>query len=537
MGPMRRNAISLCVAALGSSFALCHLSRAAECTKTRYECAVFYVEHKNLPAAIRLLNEELRQSPQNLKVLNLLGIALTESGQAEKANKNFRQALRIDPQFTAARKNLGVNEFNLNHLTEAEALFTRVLKDMPRDAVAHLYLGEIAFQKSDFATAFRHYEMGRSRLFQNIPWIMHYAQCLLSRKDTAQASAALQLLPTDDGEDRFQAGLMLGQAGAYMEAAELFASARRKYDDPYAAGYNQLLMLIRGVHYTEAVALFDELVKEGHQRAELYNLVSEAYVKSGRVQEAYDALRTATRLEPKAEDNYVDLAALCLEYEEYSLGMEILDVGIHYIPNSYRLYIQRGVTLVMRGSMEDAEKDFQTASDIAPDKSLPYFALGEVWMQNGQTEKAVRVLREKARLPGIDFLVPYVFAVALIHAGAEPGAPSADEAVEALELSVRLNPNFSHSHAELGKLLFKQGQTDRAISELRAASTLDPEDAGPVYLLSQAYRKKGLKAESNEMLSRVAQLHSQEHKSDMRTELKRLVKLDTSPSSATSVAP
>ena len=193
---------------------------------------------------------------------------------------------------------------------------------------------------------------------------------------------------------------MLGRAEAYAPAAEFFASSRRHYSDPYVAGYNQLLMLIKGKSYPEAIQLFHELTGQGqdYQRAELYNLVSEAYLKTDRVQEAYDVLRTATRLEPESEDNYVDLASVCLEYEDYPLGKEILDVGIHYIPKSYRLYIQRGVTFVMRGSLGEAEKDFETAANLAPDKSLPYFALGWVWVQSAQTDKAVKVLREKSKL-------------------------------------------------------------------------------------------------------------------------------------------
>jgi tetratricopeptide (TPR) repeat protein len=114
--------------------------------------------------------------------------------------------------------------------------------------------------------------------------------------------------------------LILGRAEAYAPAAGFFASSRKRYSDPYLAGYNQLLMLIRGKSYPDAVQLFHELIAQGYQRAELYNLISEAYLKTDRVQDAYDALRTATRLEPEAEDNYVDLASVCLEYEDYPLA-------------------------------------------------------------------------------------------------------------------------------------------------------------------------------------------------------------------------
>jgi Flp pilus assembly protein TadD len=233
----------------------------------------------------------------------------------------------------------------------------------------------------------------------------------------------------------------------------------------------------------------------------------------------------------------VDLASLCLQYEDYTLGKEILGVGIHYIPSSYRLYIQRGVTFVMTGALDDAEKDFVTAGNLAPDKSLPYFALGWVLVQSGQTDKAVRILREKSRLQGVDFLVPYIFGVALIHSGAEPGTPAAEEAAQAFESSIRMNPNFSHSRAEWGKLLYKRGDTDRAIVELKAATSLDPKDAGPLYVLAQAYRKQGKKAAADELLAQIAKLHAQDDNVVQKMEFQRLVRQEPTTSSRTQANP
>ena len=388
---------------LASGVLLCHSVQAAECTRTRYECALTYVEQQKFQAAIQSLTAELQQHPQNLNALNLLGIALTGSGQPQKAAAKFTQALAVNPRFYPARKNLAINEFDMKRFAEAELQFNRVLKDAPGDEITHVYLGEISFEKKDFAAAMKQYEKGRKRIALKATWILHYSECLLAQHEIAEAVSVLRLLPADDGENRFQAGLILGRAEAYAPAAELFASSRKRYSDPYAAGYNQLLMLIKGKSYPDAIQLFHELTAQGYQRAELYNLISEAYLKTDRVQDAYDALRTATRLEPESEDNYVDLASVCLEYEDYPLGKEILDVGIHYIPNSYRLYIQRGVTFVMRGSLAEAEKDFETAANLAPNKSLPYFALGWVWVQSAQTDKAVKSASREEQTAGHGF--------------------------------------------------------------------------------------------------------------------------------------
>lgn len=530
MGPMRHRVMWRFVFAPSVALLLCISAQAADCGQTPYDCAVFYVQHGNLQAAIQSLTTELQQSPHDLRALNLLGIALTESGQTKQANSQFQEVLTLDPHFYPARKNLAVNEFGEKHLAEAEAQFNRVLEDAPGDPIANLYLGEIGFERKDCGSALKHYEKGRSLIAQKSRWVMHDAQCQLGQNDPAKATAALRLLAENDAEDRFQGGILLGRAGAYAEAAELFASARKGYSDPYVAGYNQLLMLTRAASYPQAVQVFKELITQGYRRAELYNLVSEAYVKTGQLQEAYDALRTATRLEPDSEDNYVDLGMLCLQYENYDLGLEILDVGIHYVSNSYRIYVQRGVMLVMRGHMEEAEKEFQIASTLAPDKPLPYVAMSEVWMQSGQTQKAVDLLREKSSLPGNDFVVPFIFALALIRSGADANTPLGTEAIRALETSIRLKSDFAHSHAELGKLLLKAGDVDRGISELKIATELDPSDSGPLYQLGQAYRRKGMKAEANAILAHVAELHSPEHDLDLKQELKRMVRLDTAPS-------
>jgi len=268
-----RRAAGRFVVALGVGALLGHPVQAAECTRTRYECALTYVERQEFQAAIQFLTAELQQHPQNLNALNLLGIALTGAGQPQKAVAKFKQALAVNPRFYPARKNLAINEFDMKRFAEAERQFNRVLKDAAGDEITHVYLGEISFEKKDFAAAAKQYEKGRKRLAAKPQWILHYSQCLLAQHDVAGAVSVLKLLPAEDGEDHFQAGLILGRAEAYAPAAEFFASSRKRYSDPYVAGYNQLLMLIKGKNYPKAIQFFHALIAQGYQRAELYNLI------------------------------------------------------------------------------------------------------------------------------------------------------------------------------------------------------------------------------------------------------------------------
>src|SRR5213594_833111 len=140
----------------------------------------------------------------------------------------------------------------------------------------------------------------------------------------------------------------------------------------------------------------------------------------------------------------------------------------------------------MKGLMGEAEKEFDAARRLAPEQPVPYAALGMAWIQSGQIDKAVEVLR--AELPRRnDHVVPYIFAMALLRSGMDPAAPAGAEAVAALQASIRANPEFAPARAELGRLLLKRHQVDLAIRELERATQLDPRATPALYALFQAY--------------------------------------------------
>jgi tetratricopeptide (TPR) repeat protein len=501
---------------------------AADCGATPYDCAVVQVQRQEFAAAIRTLERLVAESPRNLRVLNLLGIALTGAGRPDDANGRFRQALAIDPRFTPALKNLAVNEFMLGRQDEAQRHFDEVLALTPDDEIAHVHLGEIQFERKEYRAALTHYEKSRARVVQNPRWILQYATCLLELNRKTDATALLDQLPPDEATSWFSAGVTLGRYGAYSEAARFFGAARAKgYKDAYAAGHNETLMLINAGDNEGAIRTARELIAAGKGPAELYSLVSRAYTKTNQIKEAYDALREATRLEPDVAEHYIDLAMLCLEHENYDLGLEIVDIGLKYRPDSSMLYLQRGVVVAMKGSVEQAETEFTKANRAAPEDPAPYVALAMVWMQRGQTTKAIEVLRTRARVTtqaGTPHaVILYALGIALIRSGAAPDDADSTEALHAFLEAVRLQPAFVQAQAELGKLLLKRGDVAAAISHLERAIALEPGNAAPAYVLAQAYRRNGQLDRARDLLARVSRLNAQERGDDPDTDLRRMM--------------
>src|SRR6185295_2674198 len=153
------------------------------------------------------------------------------------------------------------------------------------------------------------------------------------------------------------------------------------------------------------------------RKSELFGLLSEAYLQQGQLKQAYDALRIATQIDPNVPDNYLALGALCLEHENYDLALEITNIGLKHIPESYALHLQRGAIRAMKGEIGDAEYDFETAVRLAPQEPLAAAALSIAWIQMGKLPQAVSLLRGETRRHPNDATAQLVLAEALLRGG------------------------------------------------------------------------------------------------------------------------
>jgi len=499
---------------------------AEDCGLNDYDCAVQSVQRKDFNSAITTLHEILKGEPGNLKALNLLGIALTETGKPQEANACFQRALQLDPQFSPALKNLAVNEFRSKQFDASMSHFEEFLQRAPNDEVAHVSLAEIYYKRGQCGAALTHFEKSRARVVNAPDLLLHYSDCALKAGEQQQALALLDHLPQADPQDQFQAGLMLAKAGMFAPAAQHFELARPGYPDPYQAAFNAALAYLKLGDGDSAVRVASAMLDQGYRRPEVYSLLSQGYVKQGKIKEAYDALRTATELDPQEENNYLDLGLLCLDYPNYDLGLEITNIGLSFLPNSYRLYLQRGLMKAMKRQLAEAASDFEQSSRLAPDKTLPYVAQGIILIQSGRDQDALKLLRQRAKASPKDFLVHYVLGEALLWSGPEVGSAVEQEAFQVFQTSIRLNPSFALAHARLGKILLRRGRVDEAMAQLEKAAALDPSDPTPVYQLAAAYRKKGQTARAQELEKRVGEIHAQKTEDEIRATLRRIVKIE-----------
>ncbi len=481
----------------------------ASAQATGYEQAKSAILARQWDEALAATDHLLKTNPRDVNALNLKGLALTGRGDLAEADTVFEAALQIAPDFATARKNLAVNQLALKQVADAEKNFSKALDATPSDPMLHMYLGEIAFRRKDWRIAASHLEAVQSYWERDARLPAMMAECDFQ---LGHPNEGLRLLKDLDPAKlnpiwQFHAGSILANQQEFDAAIRFFEAARAGYPQPYDLLYN-LGLCYEEIHKAEqAIRVLSELRDSGHKTAELDNLLAEAYEANKQTQQAIELLREATQLDPHDQKNYVDLGMLCAELKAYELGLQVVEVGLHYLPASDALLMQRAVIYAMNGRYEEAEKDFLAASHNNSARDQAAAGLGLTYIQQGDVGEAVNVLRERAKKNSENAAVQYLLGEALIRTGIGPSDPDYGEALRALEKSVRLNPNFVYSRVDLAKLYLRQNRNAEAIAQLKSAIALDPTKVQAYAELGTALRKEGKMDEAAPMFAKVRELN------------------------------
>jgi tetratricopeptide (TPR) repeat protein len=459
-------------------------------TPSLYEQAAASIQGGQLANAIRILEPRLQQAPRDLKALTLMGMAVSAQGRLEDGNRFYHQALEVNSSFAPALKNLAANEMALGHAAVARTHFERLLDLTPADPAVRLGL----------------------------------AQARMNTGQTSKAAEALEGMSADaPAGAHFAAGELLAKLERYSAAAREFERAQSGYPNPYDAGFNLMLAYVKAARSADAIRTGEELVAKGHFKAELYNLLAQAYEGAEKTAEAYSALRTATTIDPADPANYLDLIALCLTHQNYDLALEIANISISRLPKSGSLHLQRGIVLAMKEDFGAAQNDFETAVNLDPKRSISHVALALILLQMDRPAEAVTVLRKRTGVQP-DYLALWFLGEALNREGLTEGSPQEKEAVDALSRSVQMKPNVAQSRILLAKLLARRGSLDLAEKHLTRALELDAGNVNATYQLAQICQKKGDTARARELFAKVSKAKADDREQFTRGGLQHIIK-------------
>ena len=295
----------------------------------------------------------------------------------------------------------------------------------------------------------------------------------------------------ETAEEEQQKGTALTRHGSFADAIPHLLAARGRVPNEYAVNFNLALCYVGTSQFKPAIEVLKALRSGEHDGVDVENLLAQAYIGNVQPHEALASLQKAATLAPRNEKLYLFVSDACMDHRDYSLGLDVVGIGLQNLPQSAQLHYERALFLTQLDEFDRAKHDFELAGKFAPGTEISYLAAAHEELLEGAIPEAIRTAREGVKRGYESHALLTVFGEALIRSGASPGRPEFLEAQAILEKTVAQQPNDATSQIALGSLYANAGRFEDAIAHLEKACQLEPDNLSAYANLARAYQRHG----------------------------------------------
>ena len=243
--------------------------------------------------------------------------------------------------------------------------------------------------------------------------------------------------------------------------------------------------LCKSERYEEAVAAFQDALREDPAFSSAYLGLGVAYSGLGRHDAAVDALQQAIRLRPGQAEAHYNLGVALQRAGRLEEAAPALQKAVALEPDYAAAWSNLGWTYARVGAYGKALDAYRRALRLRPDDAAALSGLGTTYGNLERWAEAVEALQRAAALKAADAGAQYDLG----RAYAKLGRPR--DAAEAYRRAVRLRPDFAAAHFNLGLALGDLGQSAEAIDAFRGALRIDPGHVAARFNLERALLASG----------------------------------------------
>ena len=274
--------------------------------------------------------------------------------------------------------------------------------------------------------------------------------------------------------------------------------------------------------------------------SEYIAILAEAYSRLGRVYSArsdhplaVSVLETAQRHRPDSAEVLLDLAIAYFNAQQYEKALVPASKALAIAPANAGAHQMLGKTYFMLGDLGKSITELEAANKLAPNDVDVAYTLGVAYLRNRQIAAAkalynslIQTLGDRPQLHvvigrayrqsgmlaeaseefkkaiALDTHFPRAHYYLGITYLLDEGQSKIDEALEEFKIEVAANPDEFLANYYLGVVYNFQRQWDLAITSLRKASSIQPNNPDPYFQLGQAYQELNNHAQAIEVLEK-----------------------------------
>lgn len=213
-----------------------------------------------------------------------------------------------------------------------------------------------------------------------------------------------------------------------------------------------------------------ELVKQEPKNANLYLYLSDAYLKTNRLDQAISAAEKAAKLNPKDAAAQLQCALLYEKAKQDDKAIEAYQKLVSLKPKHAVAYNNLGLLEEKRGNRKSALEYYEKAVALDPENRIFLINLADAYEKDKQLDKAVDAYKKIVKTDADNKSVWEALAVLNLKLGRE------NNAIIAYRELCRIEPKNALWHKRLATLLEKQGNLAEAKKEYKAVLKINPKD-------------------------------------------------------------
>jgi len=332
----------------------------------RERAALLYADLKDYAAAESMMNDLIRESPEEPRLRLYLATIVARAGDRAATLRALAEARRRDPT-ALDRQRMAFLHQDFKDYGPARELLDGLIAESPRDLSVRLDRASLAAQSGDRDAGLEHLAAAR-RLAPGPEERRRMAGLYRDLREFGRARELLDGLVKDapeDGRLRFEAAALAERAGDRAAALAAMAEALRAGMD--LDGRRRAALFYQGLGENgSARAVLRRLVADAPRAPGPRIELAEFEARRGSRAAALEALAAAERLEPDLQERQ-HMSLVYEELKEFKTARRMIDALIAEQPEDPQLRLNRAYFAADAGDRAGALSFLDETLDRAPD--------------------------------------------------------------------------------------------------------------------------------------------------------------------------
>jgi tetratricopeptide (TPR) repeat protein len=372
--------------------------------------------------------------------------------------------------------------YNQRNYRDAVAKYQEAISFDANNADAHFYKGQAHYFLKEYDLALEHLNQAEKLKYKSLDVSKARAYVEYERKDFEAAMADIRKVIAAEPKNL-----------AYVELSAAISRDLKNYDEAIAS-YQKLsdatpnngnivfeiakLYAAKG-DLDNQVAFAEKAIRLGTQfLVDAQILLTDAYIKQGKSQQAEVALLKIIDLKPDSRDVYRTLSDMYRSQARYNEAIEITRRAIRQFANDGELYTDASWYYSLAGRNEEAVQAAQAGIRFRPTDSMAYTNLCRAYNDLNRPELAISACNNALKYSPDDGETYFYLGRAndLLDRPAE-ATKYYKKAVTGLEAYTKERSDYSDGFYLLGNAYFADGQLEKAIAAYSKCLEMSPRFA------------------------------------------------------------